>query len=96
VETLQNANGADFAVIDAEGTNPTVELTAGRTMVSITCRRDVVLPARLVYGFGTNPTASLTDEAGNRAPAVQLPITLGEPPEDVVTTAHNGAGQVVE
>lgn len=96
VQALEHADISDFAVIDAEGTNRAVGLDAGKTMVRLTCERDVVLPARLVYGFGTKPTASLVDEAGNRAAAVQLPITLGEPPKDVATTAPNGAGQAVE
>lgn len=96
VQTLQNADATDFAVIDAEGTNRAMELKAGKTVVTLTCERDVVLPARLVYAFGTKPTASLTDEAGNRAPAVQLPVTLGDPPQDVVTTLANGAGRPVE
>jgi hypothetical protein len=96
VHALQDVDVSDFAVIDAEGTNRGVEVNAGKTVVTLTCERDVVLPARLVYAFGTKPTASLTDEAGNRAPAVQLPITLGAPPEDVVTTVANGAGRPVE
>ncbi|NQT15089.1 MAG: hypothetical protein HQ582_20195 [Planctomycetes bacterium] len=96
VQALAHAEVSDFAVIDAEGTNRAVELEAGKTVVRLTCERDVVLPARLVYGLGTKPTASLTDEAGNRAPAVQIGITLGEPPEDVPTEASNGAGRAGE
>ena len=93
VEQLQNADTADFAVIDAEGTNRCVEFTAKKTVLTLTCERDVVLPARLVYGFGTRPKASLTDEAGNRAPAMQLRIAHGDAPGDVPTTLANGAGR---
>ena len=90
VRQLAHADASDFAVIDAEGTNRCSELEVGKTVVTLSVERDVVLPAKLVYGFGTNPKASLTDEAGNRAPAVQLPITLGDPPKDTVTTFPNG------
>ena len=90
VRELAHADASDFAVVDAEGTNRCRELDVGKTLVTLTVERDVVLPARLVYGFGTKPKASLTDEAGNRAPAVQLPITLGDPPKDSVATFPNG------
>lgn len=96
VRELVDADASDFAVLDAEGTNRCVELTAGKTTVTLTCEKDVVLPARLVYGFGQKPGASLTDESGNRAPAVQLSITLGEPPQESVTTLANGAGDSAE
>ena len=90
VRQLADADASDFAVLDAEGTNLCGELEVGKTVVSLILQRDIVLPAKLVYGFGTNPKASLTDEAGNRAPAVQLPITLGDPPKDTETTFPNG------
>jgi carbohydrate esterase-like sialic acid-specific acetylesterase len=89
VRQLAHADTSDFAVMDAEGTNRCRELEVGKTVVTLSVERDVVLPAKLVYGFGTKPKASLTDEAGNRAPAVQLPITLGDPPKDTATTFPN-------
>ena len=103
VEQLAGADSVDFAIVDAEGTNRfaivdaegtnrCVAVDAGNTTVTLTCEKDVVLPARLVYGFGRQPKASLADEVGNRAPAVQLPITVGEPPQERVTEAHSGAG----
>jgi hypothetical protein len=46
----------------------------------------------VVYGVGENPAATLVDEAGFRAPAVQLPLAKGPVPEDKETRAPNGAG----
>ena len=92
VQQLAQVDAADFAVVDAEGTNRCVELMAGKTTVTFTCEKDVVLPARLIYGFGQKPKASLLDESGNRAPAVQLQITLGDSPQESVTQLANGAG----
>ena len=96
VMQLTNAEAIDFAVIDAEGTNLCIKLEAGKTVVNLTLERDVVFPARLIYGFGTRPKAKLTDEVGNRAPAVQLSIGLGEPPQEGETRLPNGAGQEEE
>ena len=90
VRRLAHADAADFAVLDAEGTNRCSQLEVGNTVATLTVERDVVLPAILVYGFGTKPKASLVDEAGNRAPAVQLQITLGDPPKDTATTFPSG------
>jgi hypothetical protein len=96
VRQLQHAEAADFAVLDAEGTNPCTALETGDTVMTLTCERDVIPPARLVYGYGQKPKASLTDEAGNRAPAVQQPITLGDPPADSISQVANGAGTAGE
>jgi pimeloyl-ACP methyl ester carboxylesterase len=52
----------------------------------------VKLPAALIYAPGNHPKASLVDEAGNRAPAVQIAISEGQAPEDKPSTAPNGAG----
>ncbi len=93
VEQLADVLVSDFAVVDAEGTNLCRQAVVGRTTITLTCSRDVVFPARLVYGFGTNPKATLTDESGNRAPAVQLVITGGDAPEDKPTQLANGAGR---
>jgi len=93
VEQLAGCDAADFALIDEEGTIPCTEAVVGKTTVTLTPERRVRLPARLIYGFGQGPEASLMDEAGNRAPAVQLPVVQGEPPADEPTTAPNGAGK---
>ncbi|MBL4884990.1 MAG: hypothetical protein JKY95_10710 [Planctomycetaceae bacterium] len=92
VEKLQNVEISDFAVIDAEGTNRCNAITAGNTIVTLSFERDVVLPARLVYGFGTAPQAALTDESGNRAPAVQISVQQGKAPAEQATQLDNGAG----
>ena len=94
VQRLKNVNPLDFSVIDTEGTNPCVGVTAqGQTLLTLRLQRDVRLPAKLVYGFGARPTAELTDEHGNRAPAVQRQITTGVAPADEATKAANGAGE---
>ena len=68
-------------------------MARGKTTVQVQLSRDVVTPAKLIYGFGQRPAAQLTDEAGNRAPAVQQAIRTGHPPPDVVTKMANGAGK---
>jgi len=93
VQQLTNPLADDFAVLDAEGTNRCVQLESGKTLVTLTLERDIAPPARLVYGFGTRSKATLTDESGNRAPAVQLPIRSGELPADAPSTMDNGAGR---
>lgn len=83
----------DFGVIDEEGTVHCTVAKTGKTLITLTTERTVRLPARLIYGFGQNPRANLLDEAGNRAPAVQLSITSAKAPIDEPTTAPNGAGK---
>lgn len=92
VEQLAGLNAADFGVIDEEGTVKCTAASAGATMVSLEFERTIRLPARLIYGFGQHPQASLTDEAGNRAPAVQLAVATGSHIEDTPTEAPNGGG----
>ena len=91
---LIGVHTADFAVLDAEGTNLAVSVTkVGKTLVQVELERDVTAPAKLVYGFGQRPKASLTDESNNRAPAVQLLIRKGDAPKDEATKMANGAGK---
>lgn len=75
VEKLKGATASDFAIIDAEGTNRCTAIETGKTDLILSFERDITLPARLIYGFGTAPKATLMDESGNRAPAVQLKVT---------------------
>ncbi len=78
VEELKQALPADFAIIDAEGTNRCSTITDGKTKLTLNFERDIILPARLIYGFGTAPQATLMDESGNRAPAVQVEINIAD------------------
>lgn len=93
VDELAGCDATDFALIDEEGTVRCTMATPGKTTVTLIPERVVRLPARLIYAFGQNPQASLVDEAGNRAPAVQIPVAAGDTPEDVPTAAANGAGK---
>lgn len=94
VEQLSGCFAYDFAVIDTKGINPCVAANSVKTLVELTLKRPVVMPAKLVYGYGENPKALLIDEAGNHAPAVQIAVTAGALPKDVSTTAPNGAARV--
>ncbi len=78
VEELKQAFSADFGIIDAEGTNHCTSITEGKTELTLYFERDIVLPARLIYGFGTAPQARLMDESGNRASAVQVEVKSEE------------------
>ncbi|MCW8133517.1 MAG: hypothetical protein KIS92_24445, partial [Planctomycetota bacterium] len=69
-----------------------VKAEAANTLVALTFERALKPPARVVYGFGQAPAATLVDEAGNRAPAVQLELKAGPIPADKETQAPNGAG----
>lgn len=93
VDELAGCDAADFALIDEEGTVHCTMATPGKTTVTLVPERVVRLPARLIYGFGQNPAASLVDEAGNRASAVQFPVATGDAPEDAPSAAANGAGK---
>ncbi len=81
----------DFAAIDSEGTAICTKAEAGSTNITLTFDCKITPPAKLIYAHGNNPKASLVDEAGNRAPAVQLNLTTGSAPTDKPTTAPNGA-----
>lgn len=92
VKKLAGCDAADFGVIDAKGQVKCVKAAAENTRVALTLERAVSPPATLVYGFGQMPAATLVDEAGNRAPAVQLELAAGAVPADKETAAPNGAG----
>jgi hypothetical protein len=98
VERLSGITAADFAIVGAGGPSGVIQAQAtraeplGSTRIRLTFDAAITLPAALVYGAGNGPAATLVDEAGNRAPAVQLDITAGRMPGDAVTAAPNGAG----
>ncbi len=98
VRKLAGLAAADFCIVGADGSAATIEAVAvtaeplGDTRARLTFAEPVNLPAVLVYGAGDAPPAALADEAGNRAPAVQVRVTSGRVPDDEVTTAPNGAG----
>ena len=92
VRQLQNAAAEDFVIIHSEGTNDCIGIEIGKTVATLSFEKDIALPARIVYGFGQNPRASLVDESGNRAPAVQLVIDTDTVPVEKETSMPNGAG----
>jgi len=92
VERLGGCVAGDFGVVDAEGEAKCLKAEAGNTRVMLEFERAVRLPARLIYGFGQRPSASLVDERGNRAPAVELEIGKNIPVKDEPSEAPNGAG----
>ncbi len=73
-KTLQHASPQDFVAADADGEATCQGLETGKTILRLTFARPVKLPARLTYAPGEAPKATLVDEDGNRAPAVQLEI----------------------
>ncbi|MFH1024800.1 MAG: sialate O-acetylesterase [Planctomycetota bacterium] len=93
VNLLSGCRAKDFAAVDADGVATCVTSEAGKTVVNLVFERAVKLPANLVYGYGQAPAATLTDEAGNRAPAVHLEMSSGAPPADAPGSAPNGAGK---
>ena len=92
VKKLAGVLQSDFGVLDADGPVKCVKVQAGRTRVSLTFERTLKPPAKLVYGFGQDAKATLVDEAGNHAPAVQLKIVKGIAPDENESKAPNGAG----
>jgi len=95
VKQLSGATPSDFVVVDASGASDAavaMQAKAGATTLELTFDRRIMLPARLVYAYADSPQATLVDEAGNRAPAVQIDVTIGSPPADEFTRAPNGAG----
>lgn len=92
VKKLGGVNAEDFGASDSGGQVKCVKAEAANTLVTLTFERALKAHARVVYGFGQAPQASLVDEAGNRAPAVQLELKAGPIPEDKETQAPNGAG----
>ncbi len=92
VKKLAGAAAEDFAVIDGSGTARCTKVQAQSTRAVFTFERAIKTPAKLLYGYGPNPKATLVDEAGNHAPAVMLNIAPGPMPDDKETKAPNGAG----
>ena len=92
VKKLAGFEAADFGATDAKGAVKCVKIQAENTRLALTFERALTPPAKLIYGFGQAPAATLVDEAGNRAPAVQLDLTAGVVPPDKETSAPNGAG----
>lgn len=94
VKKLQGCGASDFGAVDAAGPVKCENVQATNTLVHLTFERPLKLPAKLIYGFGRDPKATLMDEAGNRAPAVQLDLTPGASLEDKESLAPNGAGGI--
>ena len=92
VKELSQVTESDFVVVDAEGPAVCSAAKAGATTLELTFDRQITLPARFFYAYADSPEATLVDEAGNRAPAVQIDVTTGSPPADEFTNAPNGAG----
>jgi hypothetical protein len=74
VRQLSGVAAGDFAAVDERGPVVCSEAKGGATTVDLVFSREVSLPARLVYAYGDGPGATLVDEAGNHAPAVQIQI----------------------
>jgi hypothetical protein len=92
VKKLSQVTESDFVVVDAEGSAVCIAAAAGAATLELTFDRQITPPARFFYAYADSPQATLVDEAGNRAPAVQIGVTTGSPPPDQVTRAPNGAG----
>jgi len=97
VKKLAGVLADDFGVVDADGKPVKCEkATAENTRIALSLEKPVRLPARLVYGWQNAPKATLADENGNRAPAVQLGIQAKDIPPDKETPAPNGAASSAE
>jgi hypothetical protein len=72
---LSGCNAKDFFVLASGNPLPCSKAEAKGATVTLTFASAVTLPAKLAYGYGNAPRARLVDEAGNRAPAVQMEIT---------------------
>lgn len=92
VSKLAGVNAADFGVVDSDGQIKITSAQQDNTRVVLNLEREVKLPAKVIYGFGLSPIATLIDEAGNRAPAVVLSLSQGPVPTDRPTECPNGAG----
>jgi len=92
VKELSQVTESDFVVVDGEGSAVCSAARAGATTLELTFDRQITLPARFFYAYADSPEATLVDEAGNRAPAVQIDVTTGSSPPDEFTNAPNGAG----
>jgi hypothetical protein len=92
VKKLSGAANDDFSASDASGEVKCTKVEAQNTRVALTFERALKTPAKVCYAYGKEPKAALADEAGNRAPAVQLEIGSGPVPDDKESKAPNGAG----
>ncbi len=92
VKELSQVTESDFVVVDAESSAVCSAARAGATTLELTFDRQITLPARFFYAYADSPQATLVDEAGNHAPAVQLSITTGKPPAMTQSAAPHGAG----
>jgi hypothetical protein len=92
VKKLTGAAIEDFSASDSGGAVKCTKVEAQNTRIALTFERALKPPAKICYAYGTEPKATLTDEAGNRAPAVQLEIGTGQVPDDKESKAPNGAG----
>jgi hypothetical protein len=92
VKELSGVTESDFVVVDGEGSIVCTAARAGATTLELTFDRQITLPAKFFYAYADSPEATLVDEAGNRAPAVQIDVTTGSSPADEFTNAPNGAG----
>jgi hypothetical protein len=93
VKKLSGLKKEDFAVIDSDGEVKCVKAEAANTLAILSFERALKPPAKVIYAYGKqSPDATLVDESGNRAPAVQLEIKAGPLPADKETLAPNGAG----
>jgi len=92
VKKLSRVTPGDFVVVDGQGAAVCSSARAQATTLELTFDRQITLPARFFYAYADSPVATLVDEAGNRAPAVQIDLTTGSPPADEFTEAPNGAG----
>ena len=92
VKKLTGALAEDFSASDSGGAVKCTKLEVQNTRIALTFERALKPPARVRYAYGSDPKATLTDETGNRAPAVQLDIGTGQVPDDKESKAPNGAG----
>lgn len=72
---LSGCSAADFCVLASGKPLPCGKAEAKGATATLTFASPIKLPAKLAYGYGNAPRARLADEAGNRAPAVQMEIT---------------------
>lgn len=96
VATLKGCKPGDFAIMDTQGLvirQYAVRAVSHQTVIDLHFDSTVMLPAKMIYGAVGYPKATLTDEMGFRAPAVQIDIEGGSPPEDKASAAPNGAGR---
>src|SRR5262249_28067239 len=92
VKKLAGALAEDFSATDADGHVKCTKAEAQNTRIALTFERALKAPVTIAYGAAPAPKCTLSDEAGNHAPAVQLELSKGPIPDDKETSAPNGAG----